>query len=158
MPADLMLRPLKGGERTLNSHLSMFSLVTVVLDPYTHESAWVLDAATRTLRHFSAADVRPAWVVTADEYDTKAFLGPLADELLTFVDPEATFAKAAGADSLPALVHVNMRCEVEGIACGWNPPEWREVIDGLAKAMAWSPIATPQIGDPVAFEGTPIPA
>ena len=36
----------------------MFHLAIVVLDPYTYESSWILDTATRVLRNFAAADCR----------------------------------------------------------------------------------------------------
>src|SRR5262249_6070536 len=77
-PADLPLTPLKGEGRTVEEWLTVFHLLPVVVDPYTNESAWVLDVAARVLREFRDAAVRVGWLVTADADDTRAFLGPLA--------------------------------------------------------------------------------
>ncbi len=49
----------------------MFHLVVVVLDPYTYESSWILDTATRVLRAYAGADCRVAFLVTADEADAR---------------------------------------------------------------------------------------
>src|SRR5215216_7790388 len=95
-PADLTLTPLKGEGRTVGQWLTVFHLVTVAVDPYTNESAWVLEVAARILREFRDAAVRVSWLVTADAADARAFLGPLADEFLTFTDPDRTAVKALG--------------------------------------------------------------
>src|SRR5882724_8150569 len=68
-PPDLVLTPLNGEPRRVDDWVTLFPLALVVLDPYTYESAWLLDEAGRILSSFTAADVRVGWVVaaTADE-------------------------------------------------------------------------------------------
>src|SRR5690606_19873498 len=111
-----------GGEaRPIDEWLTMFQLLTVVVDPYTHESAWILKTARRFLAHFSGADCRVAWTVTADEADAKRFLGPLADECLTFADPDRALVKGLDLQELPALVYIRQDLAVVGQAEGWDP-------------------------------------
>lgn len=134
----------------------MFHLAIVVLDPYTYESSWILDTATRILRSFAGADCRVAFLLTADEDDTRTFLGPLVDEFLAFFDPERLVVKTFGLEQLPAFVHINQSHAIEGMAEGWNPDEWRATAETLAVVMSWARPVIPAAGDPTPFEGTPI--
>jgi hypothetical protein len=154
-PADLTLTPLKGDGRTVEEWLTVFHLVTVAVDPYTNESAWVLDVAGRILREFRDAAVRVSWLVTGDADDARAFLGPLADEFLTFTDPRRTAVQALGLEHLPAFVFVLMDGTVEASAEGWDPHTWRAAADKVATAVHWSRPVIPEPGDPPAFVGTP---
>ena len=159
LPADLVLHPLGGKDRTLDEQLKLFHLVAVVLDPYTYESSWLLDTAARILAGFAGADCRVAWVVTADEAGTRAFLGELADQALTFADPDREFVKALGAKELPAFVHVALDRSIVGMAEGWNPDTWRPIAENLADMMSWRAPLMVKTGDPVPYAGTPaIPA
>ena len=152
---DLELHPLQGKPLTLADQVVMFHLVVVVVDPYTVESSWLLDTAGEMLTQFFGADCRVAFVATADEYDTKAFLGPWAERLLTYADPDRTLAKAAEVTELPAILHIDNDCNIVGRAEGWQPDEWRELAHRLAKDMSWSAPPIPNVGDPVAFAGSP---
>ncbi|MET0802509.1 MAG: hypothetical protein ABW009_01320, partial [Acidimicrobiales bacterium] len=124
-PPDLELAPLAGEARPLSEWVTNFHLVLVVLDPYTNESAWLLETAGRILENFDGADCRVAWLVTADDDDAKAFLGPWADRILTFVDPDRKAVKALELDEVPALVHIGGNLALIGKAEGWDPVEWR---------------------------------
>lgn len=154
-PLELELHDLGGGARSLSQWLTNFHLCVVVLDPYTNESAWVLETAGRILRCYAEADVRVAWVVTADAGDARRFLGPWADRLLTFVDPDRQLVRGLGLDELPALVHLNMSGAVEGSAEGWDPETWRKVCENLSRLLSWSVPALPVAGDPAPFSGSP---
>ena len=132
---DLTLTPLQGEGRTLEQWLTTFHLVSVVVDPFTNESAWILDTAARIMRSFTGAAVRVNWVVAGTEDDAKAFLGPLAEEFLTFV-----FLRVDG--------HVIAAAE------GWNALEWREVAEAVATTTAWTRAVIPAPGDPPAYAGT----
>ncbi|MCB0972836.1 MAG: hypothetical protein KDA97_15120, partial [Acidimicrobiales bacterium] len=66
---DTKLTAIGGQTRTIGEWTTTFQLLTVVIDPYTHESAWLLETAGRILSTFSGADCRVAWTVTADERD-----------------------------------------------------------------------------------------
>ena len=59
-PGDLLLSSLQGEARTVEQWLTMFHLATVIVDPYTNESAWLSPTAARLLRHFNGAAARSA--------------------------------------------------------------------------------------------------
>lgn len=151
---DIKLAAVGGETRTLGEWLTTFQLLTVVLDPYTNQSAWILDTAERILGNFAGADCRVSFTVTADEDDAKRFLGPITDRILTFCDPDRGLVAGAGITQLPALVHIRQDGTVEGLAQGWHPPEWDAVAVNLAKVMSWSHPGIPAPGDPGPFEGS----
>ena len=155
VPPDLTLHPHGGEPLTVADQVTMFHLVLVVLDPYTYESSWLLETAGRILSEFEEADCRTGWLVTADEGDTSAFLGPWEKKLLTFCDPDRTAVKGLGIESIPALIHIGGDLSVIGKAEGWQPDEWREITNNLASMMSWSRPTFPKIGDPVPFVGSP---
>ncbi|HEX2577946.1 MAG TPA: hypothetical protein VHK88_16475, partial [Aquihabitans sp.] len=152
---DLKLTALGGEARTIEEWLTTFQLLTVVLDPYTHQSAWILETAARVLDVFRDADVRVAWTVTADETDTRRFLGPWADDFLTFADPDRELARAVGLQRLPALLYVRQDLAVVGRAEGWEPDEWEHICALAGKVNSWSYPRLPKPGDPGPFEGSP---
>ncbi|MFV0318610.1 MAG: TlpA family protein disulfide reductase [Microthrixaceae bacterium] len=149
------LHPLGGEPVSLAQQTRLFQLMAVVIDPYTDESSWILRTASRILGEFAEADCRTAWIVTCGEDDSKRFLGPYADEFLTFCDEDRSVVDALGLDTLPALVTVDNDGEVMGSAEGWDPPAWREVTDEIAGILAWSRPVYPKPGDPAPFPGTP---
>ena len=158
LPTDLNMRPLGASERLASEQVKLFQLLAVVLDPYTHQSAWLLETGARILRNFAGADCRAAFVLTCDDDGARQFLGPLADELMCFVDPDRTFVSALGATELPALAHIDHDANVVGLSSGWQPDEWREIAEALADVMSWSRPAIPKAGDPLPFDGTPVSA
>jgi len=153
LPDDLMLHPLGGEARELEQWLTTFHLASVVLDPYTNESSWVLKSAVRILEGFRGSDARVNFVVTADEDDTRRFLGPLCDDFLVFC-VDRTFVKAAGLERLPAFVFVSVDGEMVAKAEGWNPASWREVAEVVAETAYWSAPLIPMAGDPSPFAGS----
>ena len=156
VPADLVLSPLGREPRTVAEWTTMFHLAVVALDPYTYESSWILDAATRILRGYAGADCRVAFLVAADEADTAQFLGPLTQEFLAFTDPSHVAIKALGLESLPAFVHLNQHHAIEAEAQGWDPDEWRAVAENLSLRMSWARPIIPDAGDPLPFAGSPV--
>jgi hypothetical protein len=154
-PPDLELAPLDGRPRTIEDLVTMFHLAVVVLDPFTYESAWIIDTAGRILQSFTAADCRVGWVVTGTADEARQFVGPWSRELITFADPDRQFVKAIGLEELPALVHLNVGGQVVGVAEGWDPARWRQVVDDLALAMMWTRPVFPVSGDPSPYAGTP---
>ncbi|MFM7063266.1 MAG: hypothetical protein ACKO04_07210 [Actinomycetes bacterium] len=153
--ADLTLQPLGGEPRTAAEQVNLFQLVVVAIDPYTNQSAWLLETAGRLLTEFSGADCRVAFLVTAPEEDARAFLGPWVDRVMVFCDPDRTAVAGLGIEQIPALVHVGHDLTVVGSAEGWDAETWRPVLDNLAAMMSWSRPALPRPGDPGAFAGTP---
>lgn len=152
---DVELHPLGGETRTLREWTTNFHLVLVVLDPFTFESAWILEQGAKVLRHFAEADCRVAWLVTGSEGNARQFLGPLASEFLTFADPDRELVQALGIEHLPALVHLNVDHAIEGRAEGWSAPEWQGVADELARMMRWTTPNIATFGGPGPFEGSP---
>ena len=152
---DTVLHPLHGGQRALHEWLTTFHLLSVVIDPYTKESGWVLKTARRVLAQFAGSSVRTNYVVTARPEEAREFLGVLADETIVFCDADRTFVKQLGLQKLPAFVFLRIDGNVVASAEGWNPLEWRTVADEVARTVAWSKPLIPAPGDPGAFAGTP---
>lgn len=150
-----MLHPLSGPERTLSQLLTTFHLVLVVVDPFTHESAWLLVTAARILETFRQADCRVGWLVAGDADECRAFLGPNASGFNTFADADRSVIKALGLQYLPAIVHLGMDATIIDSAEGWHPAEWRRVTEGLAKMLHWKAPHVPAAKDPAPFSGTP---
>ncbi len=155
-PLDLELTALDGDRRTLDDWLTTFPLAVVALDPYTHESAWILHTAHRLLRFYGEADVRTAWVVTCGADDARRFLGPYADDILTFADPDRGIVRGLGLRSLPAFVFIRMDGLELARAEGWNADEWRGVTEAISELTAWSRPLLPDVGDPAPYAGTPV--
>ena len=152
---DTVLTPLGGDARPLEEWLTTFHLASVVLDPYTNESSWVLDTATRILAGFRGAAVRVNLLVTCGADDARSYLGPLADEFLVFCDPDRAAVKAFGLTVLPAFVFLRIDGTVAASAEGWNPNTWRAVAEEIASTTSWTKPTIPMAGDPGAFSGTP---
>lgn len=153
---DIDLHPLDGDPRPLGDWLTTFPLVPVVLDPYTHESAWILDTSKRILRTFSGADCRPCWILTCTPDDAKRFLGPYADEVLAFADPDGAVARSLSVEHTPAFLLLRQDGEVTARAEGWDPDAWREVAEAVVRLTRWSRPMIPAPGDPAPYSGTPL--
>ena len=154
-PPELELAPLGGAARPLSEWVTNFHLVLVVLDPYTNESAWLLETGGRVLRTFAQADCRVAFVVTAKADDARRFLGPWAEEILTFADPDRDLVRSLELEALPAFVHIRTDLSVASKAEGWDPLEWRAAATDLGREMSWTPPNIPAPGDPGPFPGSP---
>lgn len=152
---DITLNPLQGEARTIADWVTTFHLALAAVDPFTQQSAILLPTAARVLQTFSGSNCRMAWLVAGTPEQAQEFLGPLADDFLTFADPERQAIGELGLSELPALLHVNHGLEVVGMAQGWNPPQWREVTDVLSDQMMWSRVEIPLPSDPPGFHGTP---
>ncbi|MDG1988673.1 MAG: hypothetical protein P8J19_01150, partial [Acidimicrobiales bacterium] len=136
---SIELHPVGGDPRLLSQLLTTFPIAAVVVDPYTHESSWLLDTARRVLTVFREADVRVAFVVAgADVAGAASFLGPLVDEILTLADPDRSVARSMGLSSLPAFVAIRQDGSVIGVAEGWDPEAWRATAADLADMTSWS--------------------
>jgi hypothetical protein len=152
---NVVLASLEGETRPLEEWLTTFHLASVVLDPYTNESSWILPTAARILENFRGSDARVNFVVTCPKSEARQFLGPLADDFLVFVDPDRAFVKSLGLSALPAFVFLRTDGTVQGSAEGWNVAEWRAVSGTIATATAWSRPLIPTATDPSPFHGTP---
>jgi hypothetical protein len=154
-PGDLVLTPLNGDARPLREWLTTFHLASVVLDPYTNESSWILPTAARIMAAFQGAAVRVNFVVTCGPDEAKQFLGPLAEEFLVYCDPDRVAVKALGVDRLPAFVFLRIDGTVAAVAQGWDATEWRSVAREIATTTQWSAPDLPVSGDPTSFAGSP---
>ena len=155
LPDDLQLTPLDGEARALSEWLTTFHLASVVLDPYTNESAWVLESAVRILEELRGSHARVNFIVTAGADDARAFLGPLTERFLVFCDPDRAVVSALGLEQVPAFVFIRVDREVVATAQGWNGAEWRTVAEAIATTTKWNVPTIPAPGDPGAFAGTP---
>lgn len=154
LPTDLSLKPLDGEARDLEEWLTTFHLASIVLDPYTNESSWILKTAVRILEDLRGSHARVNLVVTADAADARRFLGPLADRFLVFCDPDRTIVKALGLSQLPAFTFVRVDGELVASAEGWDPSEWRAVADAVTSTTKWRTPMIPAPGDPGPFTGS----
>jgi hypothetical protein len=155
VPADTPLQSLEGDTLPIGQWTTTFHLALMVLDPFTLESSWIIDTAARVLRNFSEADCRTAFLLTCSAPEASQFLGPLASEFMTFIDPDRAAVRGLGLELLPAFVHVNQNNGVDAKAEGWDPEGWRTVAEDLAIAMSWLRPEIPTPDDPVPFAGTP---
>lgn len=156
LDGDPELDPLNGDARPFSDWLTTFPMLVGVIDPYTHESSWLLDTIKRVFHHYREAGVRNVWLVTGPPDGAKSFLGPYADEFLTFSDPDRAAAKALGLTTLPALVLVKQDGTIAASAEGWDPAAWRNVSEALEELTDWTPISVPGPKDPAPYAGTPI--
>lgn len=154
LPDDLPLTPLDGEARGLSEWLTTFHLASVVVDPYTNESSWVLKSAVRILEEFRGSHARVNFVVTADADDARRFLGPLTERFLVFCDPDRTLVSAIGLQQLPAFVFIRVDREVVATAEGWRPAAWHAVAEAIADTTKWNVPTIPASGDPVPFAGS----
>jgi len=154
--ADLTIEDLSGYKASVEDRLVMFNLLLVAIDPYTHQSGWILPTAARLFGHYQEADIRCAFLVTGDAEGARSYLGPYADEFLVFLDQERMLVESLEIEYLPALVHLRQDASVAASAEGWNAENWLTVIDGVEQSMAWySRPVLPAAGDPGPFAGTP---
>jgi hypothetical protein len=152
----LSVATIDGAEQTLSQWLTTFNLLTVAIDPYTHQSGWIIPTANRIFSHYEEADIRCAFLVTGNSEGARQYLGKYADRWLVLTDEKREFVASLGIERIPALVHIAQDGSLVGCAEGWEPSEWRDVIDGVEKAMAWrSKPLLPTSEDPGKFEGTP---
>ena len=152
---EIDLHALTGDTRPLGEWLTTFPLAVVALDPYTHESSWVLDTARRVLGLFRDADVRVAFLVAGTSPEgALRFLGPIADEFLGFADPDRSFVAALGISTVPAFVVIRQDGSVLGAAEGWDPAAWRELAADLAMMTSWTRPEIPTVDDPAPYAGT----
>jgi hypothetical protein len=154
-PPEIELDPLQGDPRPLSDWVTTFHLAVVILDPYTYESSWIIDPAARILANYNDADVRTAWLVTGTDEQAREFLGPMADDFLTFTDPDRALVRGLELERLPAFVHLDHALNIAGVAEGWQPDEWRAVAATLSTQMSWSKPVIPEAGDPTPYVGTP---
>lgn len=154
-PPDLVLDSLRGDGFPLRDWLTSYPMCLVAIDPYTHESAWILETAGRILEHYSPADVRVGWLATTDDEGCRQFLGPWAERFLTFPDPEREAVTALGVERLPALVHIRADGDLS-VVNGWDPEGWRTVTAFMSRYLSWSRPTLPQPGDPTPYAGTDV--
>lgn len=154
-PADLVFDSLNGEGYPLRDWLTSFPFLLVAIDPYTHESAWILETAGRVLDHYSSADVRVGWVATTDAEGCRRFLGPWSESYLTFPDPDRELVKSLGVERMPALIFIRNDGAME-VVDGWDPTAWRRIVEGVSGLLSWTRPIVPRPGDPTPYAGTPV--
>ena len=151
-----MLDPLTGKGFPLSAWLVQYQLLLVTLDPFTNESSWLLKTSAKVLAEFEQADCRVGFVVAgASAEESRHFLGPFAESILAFPDPDRTITKAFGFERVPAIVHIDASGAVVNACEDWDPEGWQTVTNELARQMRWSGPVLPYPSDPGPFLGTP---
>ena len=107
------------------------------------------------LRHFGGAAVRASFVLTCTPDEARTYLGPIADEILAFCDPDRSYVRSLGLTELPAFVLLRGDGTVAAGAQGWKAAEWQTVVDAVAALTSWTGTLLPAAGDPGSFKGTP---
>ena len=153
---NIELHPVSGNPRPLKEFLTNFPLAVVVLDPYTHESSWILNTARRVLSNFRGADVRAAYLVTGTDSDgAQKFLGPLAEENFALADPDRTLVRSLEISNIPAFIVLKQDGTVLDSAEDWDPESWRRVAEKLSDLASWWRPEFPVEDDPAPYIGTP---
>ena len=142
----LTLTPVQGEGRTLEQWLTTFHLVSVVVDPYTNESAWILDTAARIMRNFADAAVRVNWVVAGTDEDASELPRPAGRGVPDLRRPRAAYVKALGLERLPAFVFLRVDGVVAVPPRAGTPLEWRQVAEAVAATTAWTAGGHPGAG------------
>jgi hypothetical protein len=155
VPAGLQLTAIDGQQRPIDEWLITFQILGVVLDPFTYESAWLLETAGRILDVYRGASVRTAFIVTSTAEEARQFLGPWLERVIVYVDADRAFVRGCELEELPALVHVRQDRSLAGVAQGWDPAAWRAVTNEVSKERSWTKPAMGVRSDPVPFRGSP---
>ena len=154
LDGDPDLDPINGSPRPFSDWLTTFPMLLAVIDPYTHQSSFLLDTIERIFNHYQGADVRVAWLATGPADGVTSFLGPYGEKYLTFADPSAAAAKALGVSTLPALALVKQDGTIAGSAQGWRPTQWQAVATTVDQLTGWSGLNIPGPKDPRPYAGT----
>ena len=153
---NIQIHSVAGDPRPLEEYLTSFPLAVVALDPFTHESSWILNTARRVLSVFRGADVRVAYLVAGtDAEGAQQFLGSLTEETLALVDPDRSLIKSLEVSNLPAFIVLKQDGSILDAAENWDPAAWRRVGEKLADLTSWSRPEFPAEGDPAPYVGTP---
>lgn len=155
VPSGIQLQAIGGQPRPIDEWLINFQALSVVLDPFTYESAWLLDTAGRILTTFTASNIRVSFVCTCNEDEAREFLGPWVDRVLVYLDPDRELVRALELDELPACLHIRQDRVIENAAQGWQPEQWRKVLAGVARDQRWTAPVIPAPGDPAPYRGAP---
>jgi hypothetical protein len=126
-----------------------------VLPARPEAAAWI-PVARRLFATFGDADCHCAFVVAGPETVADRVLGPAADEIMTFVDPDLELVHSLGLERLPAFVHLRQDTSLVAAAEGWEPREWQRVAREVGKSMAWSVPEVAGPGDPRPTPGWPV--
>ena len=154
---DIALITLDGETHTVEEWLTTFHLASVVLDPYTNESSWMLKTRCtdprRAPRHRRAGQLRasPARPTTPRRSSDRSPTSSWCSAIRT-----GRSSRASAWRTLPAFVFVRIDGTVPAAAEGWNPAEWRHGRRGdRRRPRPGSRPTIPVAGDPGPFHGTP---
>ena len=134
---SIELTSIDGVTRTLDDWATSFNLAIVMLPARAEASAWI-PIIRRIYATFGDSDVRTTLWVPSTAPITRRILGDLANEYLTFADPDGAFATSLGLERLPAFAHLRQDTTLVSAAQGWSVSEWQKVADGIAKHVHWT--------------------
>lgn len=138
--ASIPLTTPAGQLHTVGGLTTLFDLCLVVLDGLRPGEARTLEPVIdRIDRTLSGADCTVGVLaVGIDGTDAASMLGPLAERVAVFADPEGTSAGALGVTAGPALVWVSTEPAVRAAVSGSDGATWRPVLAELARRLAWT--------------------
>ena len=156
--ADVRLHNRYSQVRTVAAMTTLFDLCLVVVDGLRPASARALTPVIdRIDRAISGSDctvgVLAVGVTAADAVD---LLGPLAERVAVFADPDGTAAADLGLTGAPGLLWISTEPAVRAAVAGWEPTLWRPVLVDLAHKLAWTRPLMPAPGDPGPIPATPL--
>ena len=134
---SLPLTSLSGVTRTIDDWATIFNLAIVML-PARAEAAAFVPVIQRIYATFGDSDVRTTVWIPSTAAITRRILGSIADDYLTFCDPDGALASSLSIERLPAFVHLRQDTTLVGSAQGWSPSEWQKVANGIAKHVHWT--------------------
>ena len=113
--------PLEANLGRVRERLTDFHLVLSAVDPFTQRERLGDRDRGPHPAHLHRRRLPAAWPGHRHPDEARMFLGPWAEELLTFADPDRTAVQALGIEALPALVHIGADLTVVGKAEGLAP-------------------------------------
>ena len=155
--ASIRLATPAGRLSTVGQLTTLFDLCLVVVDGLHPAQARTLEPVIdRIDGTLSGADCTVGVLaVGIDATDAATMLGPLAERVAVFADPDGAAAAALGVTAGPALVWVTTEPAVRAAVAGWDGATWRPVLAELARKLAWTRPLMPAPGDPDPLPGRP---
>jgi len=148
--ATIRLHNRAGQMRTVDELTTLFDLCLVVVDGLRprqlHHIEPVVERIDRTLG--DADCTFGVLVVGVDPAGAIDLLGPLAERVAVFADPDGTASAALGVTGGPALVWIDTQPAVRAVVPGWDGNQWKPVLTQLAERLAWTRPLVPAPGDP----------
>src|SRR5918995_235647 len=155
-PGSGRTRGVPGGSKSVSRNRVLLPSPAVATNPPGDLELAPLDGEPRTLDAWLTTFHLAAVVLDPYTYES-AWLLPTAGRILEDfrgADCRIAFVVTADADDTREFLGP-WATRVLTFAEGWDPPEWRQAVSELAKAMSWTRPNIPGPGDPKPYAGSP---